>query len=252
MEELKQCLLSLRLKGFAENLEQRVKEAINGGISYTEFLQMLAEDEKARRTTNAFQLRLRSSGLQPGKTLGNYKFSLQPSIDQKQINQFATCEFIKTKEKIILIGQSGVGKTHLANALGLKVIEKGYSVLRFNANDLAEQLLMAKREGGYQEMASKILKADFVIWDEFAIRPFPYGGLEELFALLQKLDETTAVAFTSNRDFSDWQPFFADNTIASAFIDRAVNKATIIKIVGNSFRLRNSERQASETIIKLN
>ncbi len=105
---------------------------------------------------------------------------------------------------------------------------------------------MAKKDGGFQEIFSRILKADFVIWDEFAIRPFPNGGLEELFGLLQKLDENVAMAFTSNRDFSDWQPFFADHTIASAFIDRAVFKATIIKIAGNSFRLRNSDDTGTE------
>lgn len=77
-------------------------------------------------------------------------------------------------------------------------------------------------------------------------RPFPPGGLKELFALLEKLDETSALAFTSNRDFVDWRPFFADNTIASAFADRAVNKSTIIKIVGASHRIRNFECQAAE------
>lgn len=134
----------------------------------------------------------------------------------------------------------------MVNGLGLKAIEKGYAVLRYNANDLAEQLLMAKKDKTYKDFLAKILKADLVIWDEFAIRPFPEGGLEELFALLEKLDETSALAFTSNRDFVDWRPFFADNTIASAFTDRAVNKSTIIKIVGASYRIRNFDRQVSE------
>lgn len=250
MEQLRESLLSLRLKGFAHNLDNRIREALAAGLSYQEFLQLLVEDEKVRRQGNAFQLRLKASGLKPAKTLDNYKFHLQPSVDQKQISQIATCEFIKAKEKIILVGQSGVGKSHLVNGIGLKAIEKGYTVLRFNANDLASQLLQAQKDQSYHEFVARILKADFVIWDEFAIRPFPPGGLEELFALLEKIDESSALALTSNRDFVDWKPFFADNTIASAFTDRVVNKASIIKIVGTSYRIRHFQEKAEENSLQ--
>src|SRR5580704_9439598 len=109
MEALKESLVRLRLRGFADNLDLRVREALGSGLSFQEFLQLLVEDENMRRRGKAYQLRLKSSGLKPAKTLDNFRFNLQPSVDPKMIHQIASCEFIKTKEKIILIGQSGVG-----------------------------------------------------------------------------------------------------------------------------------------------
>lgn len=252
MEEIKHQLSELKLKGFVDNLEIRIREALSAGMSYQEFLSLLIEDEKARRQGKAFQQRLKNSNLKPTKTLDNYKFSLQPSIDVKLIQQLATCEFVKNFEKIIFVGKSGTGKTHCSNGLGLKAIAKGFTVIRFNSNDLAEQLLMAKKDKRYGEFTSKILRADFVIWDEFAIRPYPQGGLEELFALLEKLDENTSMALTSNRDFTDWAQFFSDNTIASAFIDRIVNKSTIIKVLGESYRIRSVDKNANDLLTNEN
>jgi DNA replication protein DnaC len=250
MEQLKQSLLDIKLKGFADNVDNRIRQALSIRMDYQEFLSLLIEDEKMRRNGKAFQLRLKNSNLRPTKTLDNYKFNLQPSIDVKLIHSLANCDFIKNAEKLIFVGKSGTGKTHCANGLGLKAIAKGYSVIRFNSNDLAEQLLMAKKDKRYVEFTNKILKSDFVIWDEFAIRPYPQGGLEELFALLEKLDENVSMALTSNRDFADWTPFFSDNTIASAFTDRIINKSTIIKVLGDSYRIRTVDKnQDDETII---
>jgi len=142
-----------------------------------------------------------------------------------------------------MIGLNGVGKSHILNGIGLKAIEKGYSVLRVNANKLAESLMASRKNGSYKEFTKAIYKTDFIIIDEFALRPFVAGGTEEMFALLQDLDENNAVGITSNRDFADWKSFFADYTLASAFTDRAVHQATVIKVEsGTSYRFRNSQK----------
>src|SRR5579862_2811924 len=134
MEALKNRLKALRLRGFANNLEIRIQQALAGHLSYEDFLALLTEDQEALKFTQAYQARLRRSNLDARKTLDNYLFAKQPSVNPKQIAQLATCDFIKTKSKLIVIGISGVGKSHLCGGIGLRAIEKGYRVLRYNSN----------------------------------------------------------------------------------------------------------------------
>jgi DNA replication protein DnaC len=188
------------------------------------------EDEQIRRTRKSYEKRLKGSGLKPDKTLDNYIFSQQPEINRDLIYNLASCEFILRKEKIVAQGKPGLGKSHILNGIGICALEKGYTVYRYNVNDLVESLLEAKEKRTYNQFVKKILKAHFVILDEFAIRAFPPGGIDELFALLDKLDEAVSLAVITNRQFEEWAPFFADNTMASAFTDRMINNAYLIKV----------------------
>ncbi len=244
MEEIKKDLVSLRLKGVADNLEFRISQAEASGSSFIDFIRGVIEDEKVRRERKRYEKRLLASDLKPLKTLENYDFALQPTINRDLVMQLAKCDFIKKRDKIIAMGVSGIGKSHIINGIGLFAIEKGFIVLRYCSNELADKLLLARKEKTYNELISKITKADFVILDEFSMRPCCEGGMDELFALMEKLDESVSVAITSNRDFKDWNTYFSDNTIASAFTDRAINNAILIKVeAGTSERQKNFERK---------
>jgi DNA replication protein DnaC len=236
MEELKDRLKALRLRGFANNLEIRIQQALAAHLSYEDFLALLTEDQEALRFTQAYQKRLRQSNLDARKTLDNYIYSKQPSVNPKQIAQLATCDFIKNKSKLIVIGISGVGKTHICSGIGLRAIEKGYKVLRYNSNDLVDLLLQAQKKADYNTLTKEICAADLVILDEMCLIEYPPGGSIFLMRLLEKLDEHTSVAFTSNRELSDWVRFFPDDVVASAFVDRTIHQATIIRIIGDSTR----------------
>jgi DNA replication protein DnaC len=236
MEALKDRLRALRLKGFASNLENRIQQALAAHLSYEDFLALLTEDQEALKFTHAYQTRLRKSNLDARKTLDNYLYAKQPSVNPKQIAQLATCEFIKSKSKLVIIGISGVGKSHLCGGIGLRAIEKGYKVLQHNSNDLVDLLLQAQKKGTYNILVKDLCAVDLMILDEMCLIEYPPGGSILLLRLLEKLDEHTSVAFTSNRDLSDWVPFFPDEVVASAFVDRTVHQATIIKIIGNSNR----------------
>ncbi len=239
IETLKESLVQLKLKGFADNLEFRIEQATKGKMNFPEFLQCLVEDEKIRRDKKAYFVRLLNSGLNASKTLDNFDFAFQPSIDKEKITGLATCEFVRRRSKILLLGLSGGGKSHLVNAIGLAAVEKGFHVQKFKSNRLVEDLLKTKKAGSQQAFIKRVIKNDFVIIDEFALRPYPEGGTAELQGLL---DEHCAVAITSNRDFADWEPFFDDKTVASAFTDRAVHDGTIIRITGGkSYRTKNYE-----------
>ncbi len=243
IEQIKESLLLLKLKGFSDNLSFRLEQATKGKMNYLEFLQCLIEDEKIRRDKKAYFIRLKNSSLNPSKTLDNFDFTFQPSIDYKQISALTSCDFIREKGKLLFIGISGAGKSHLACSIGLAAIEKGFHVQKFKSNKLVDELLKTKHSGTQESFIKKILKNDFVIIDEFALRPYPEGGTAELQGLLDELDEHCAVAITSNRDFIDWEPFFDDKTIASAFTDRAVHDGSIIRISGGkSYRTKNYER----------
>jgi DNA replication protein DnaC len=236
MEPLKNRLRALRLRGFANNLEIRIQQALAANLSYEDFLALLTEDQEALKFTQAYQSRLRRSNLDARKTLDNYLFTKQPSVNPKQIAQLATCDFIKTKCKLIVIGISGVGKSHLCAGIGLRAIEKGFRVLRYNSNDLADLLLQAQKKSSYPLLVKEICGADLVIVDEMCLTEYSPGGSILLMRLLEKLDEHVAVAFTSNRELSDWVRFFPDDVVASAFVDRTIHQATIIRIIGDSNR----------------
>jgi DNA replication protein DnaC len=253
IETVKKALSALKLKGFADNLVFRNEQALKGNMSHIEFLHCLIEDEKIRRDSKAYLIRLKASGVNPSKTLDNFDFAFQPSIDKQQMLELARCEFIRKKGKLLFVGISGSGKSHCVAAIGLKAIEKGFHVLRFKSNKLVDELLKTKRAGTQDSFIKRIMKADFVIMDEFALRPYPEGGTAELQGLLDDLDEHAAVAITTNRDFIDWEPFFDDKTIASAFTDRAVHDGSIIRITGGrSYRTRNYERKELDDQIAKN
>ena len=236
MEALKNRLKALRLRGFANNLELRIQQALAAHLSYEDFLALLTEDQEAMRFTQAYQKRLRRSNLDARKTLDNYLYSKQPSVNPKQIAQLATCDFVKNKSKLIVIGISGVGKSHICGGIGLRAIEKGYNVLRYNSNDLADLLLQAQKKAEYNTLVKEFCAVDLLIIDEMCLIEYPPGGSIFLMRLLEKLDEHTSVAFTSNRELSDWVRFFPDDVVASAFVDRTIHQATIIRIIGDSTR----------------
>jgi len=236
MEFLKNRLKKLRLRGFADHLEHRIAQALAGNLSYEDFLALLVEDQEALKFTQGYQLRLKKSGLDTRKTLDNYLFAKQPSVNPKQIAQLATCDFISSRSKLVIIGVSGVGKSHLCGGIGLKALEKGYKVLRYNSNDLVDLLLDAQKKGIYTDLIKEISHVDLVILDEMCLIEYPPGGSILLMRLLEKLDEHISVAFTSNRELSEWVPYFPDDVVASAFVDRTIHQATILKIIGESNR----------------
>jgi DNA replication protein DnaC len=244
VDSIKKSLQSIRLRGMSDNLQFRLDQASNQNMSCIDFLSCLIEDELARRNRKSYEKRLLASSLQAHKTLENYDFSLQPTINKELIDRLATCDFIESKDKIIFMGISGIGKSHILNGIAIRALEKGYTVYQYNSHDLVDAIFEHKKENTYKQFLKKVLAADFFLLDEFVIRPYPEGGIDEIFALVEKLDETMSIGITSNRDFRDWQSYFSDNTIASAFTDRVINNAVLIKVEqGMSQRQKNFENK---------
>jgi DNA replication protein DnaC len=247
METIKERLKQLRLTGAVLSLDDRNQYALENKISYMDFLELLLEDEWATRQSNGYRRRLMQSKLNEQKRLDNYDFSWQPELDKKKIMDLAACRFIPEKQNVVFMGNPGVGKTHLANALGLEAIKKGYNVIFTHANSLIDQLHRSKADGKYQSVLSKISRIDLLIIDELGFRKIPQNGMDDFFEIIRSRYETGSVIITTNRNFEDWGSLLGDKVMASAIIDRIVHHADIIKITGSSYRIKNYKGDLTET-----
>ena len=245
MEQIKDKLKQLRLSGALTSLESRNQYALEQGLSYLDFLDLVLEDERVVRANNAYKRRLKQSRLSQQKQLDTFDFSWQPEMDKKQIMDFASCQFIEKRENIVFMGKPGVGKTHLANGLGLEAVNKGYKVVFMHANSLIDQLHQSKAEGKYQKTVKKFAKADLLILDEVGFKALPQSGIDDFFEVIRNRYEQGSTIITTNRSFEDWGKLFGDKVMASAIIDRIVHHAHIIKITGESYRLKNAQNRIS-------
>src|SRR5690606_14076501 len=186
-----------------------------------------------------YQNKLRESKLDTQKVLDSYDFSYQPQVDKRQIYDLASCRFIDQKYNVVFMGKPGVGKTHLANAIGLEAVKKGKKVLFIHSNEMVEKLYSSRADGTYQATMQKFLKPDLLILDELGFKKMPQYSMEDFFEIIRKRYESGSMIITTNRNFEDWGALFGDKVIASAIIDRIVHHAHIIKITGDSYRIKN-------------
>lgn len=241
MENIKQRFKQLKLSGAAISFEERNKYALDNKLSYLDFLELILEDEWALRQSNGYKRRLLQSKLSQQKRLDNYDFTYQHELDRSIITDLSACRFIIEKSNIIFMGKPGVGKTHLANGIGLKALEKGHTVMMIHANTLIDQLHRSRADGKYQAMLKKITKVDLLILDEVGFKRFPQNGSDDFFEIIRSRYETGSLIITTNRNFEDWGQLFGDNVMASAIIDRIIHHAVLIKLTGESYRVRNAQ-----------
>lgn len=239
MENLKTKLRQFKLAGIVKSLEIRNKFAIDNNISYIEFMELLMDDELVNRKANSFGKRLIKSKIITMKSIDEFDFNYQPKLNKKHILDLASCRFINENKNIVLMGKPGVGKTHLANALGLEALKQGYNVLFLHINDLIDKLNTAKADGSYRQLMNILCATDLLILDELGFKKIPAEFIDGVFEVIRKRYEAGSIIITSNRNFEDWSNIFGDAVMASAIVDRLVHHAFIIKIDGDSFRTKN-------------
>jgi DNA replication protein DnaC len=167
-----------------------------------------------------------------------FDFSFQPSIDKRQIDELATMRFLENGENIVFLGPPGVGKTHLASALGMAAAKHRFSTCCINCHSLIEQLKKAHFENRLPEKLRTLGKYKLLVIDEIGYLPMDIQGANLFFQLIAKRYEKVSTIFASNKTFSQWNEVFADLTIASAILDRVLHHCTVINIKGESYRLK--------------
>ncbi len=242
MNVLKTRLRDFKLSGVYNSLEERLSYAKEKSLAYTEFLELLMEDEYNNRRDNSYKKRFSKAKLPAYKTIEDFDFSFQPSIDKRIINDCLTCNFIKERKNIVFIGSPGTGKTHLSIAISIKALMKGHKVLFSSVSELLHNLNASKADNSYYQRVNFYLTPDLLILDELGFKKLPGYSADDFFEIISRRYEKGSVIITTNKSFEHWSDIFADQTLSSAILDRIVHYSTIIKITGSSYRAKNVKK----------
>lgn len=240
---LKDRLKNLKLSGFVKSVDTRIAQAIKEDMSYLEFLELLINDEVINRSTNGNSKRMYRAKFPQHKTIEEFNFSYQPSINKQSIYSLCTCEFIRKKENIGLIGPTGTGKTHLAIAIGVKAVTQGYSVLFTTANEMMEELYMSRADNSFQQKIRKYIQVNLLILDELGLKKLNQQSVDDFYEIISKRYECNSTIITSNKSFEEWGRILFDPVLASAILDRFVHHCNFVVIDGKADSYRMRERQ---------
>lgn len=242
LDRLHQCLGTLQLSEAEALLETHLEQAVQQDRTYADFLCLLLEAEVDARKTRALIARTRMAGLPYVKTLAQFDFAFQPSLDERQIRELATLRFVSEGSNVIFLGPPGVGKTHLAIALALEALQGGHSVYFVTAHQLVTDLGRAAREGKLEPRLRHYLKPKVLVVDEVGYLPLDALGATIFFQLVSARYERGSILLTSNKSYADWGQVFGETTIATAILDRLLHHSTTMNIRGESYRLKERRK----------
>ncbi len=242
-------LRGLRMSGVLETLEARERQAIDGQWSYLEFLSRLLEDETERRAQKQLVQRVRRSALNTSKTLEGFDFQFNPALNRQQILQLATCEYVRQHRNLLICGPTGVGKTHVSQALGLEAAKQGFDVLFISAQKMLQHIHGGRADGSLERRVNSYLRPDLLILDDFGLKPIQPPGHEDLYDIINERYEKGSILLTSNRAPSEWAEVFRDPLLASAGLDRLLDRAEVIILRGTSYRAQSRVRLNEEVSI---
>lgn len=244
--QLSYQLRQLRMSGVMETLDARNRQAIDGQWSYMEFISRLLEDETERRAQKQLSMRLRRSTINATKTLEGFDFQFNPNLNRQQILQLAACEYIREHRNLLICGPTGVGKTHLAQALGQEAARQGLDVLFVSVQKMLQNLNGGRADGSWERRLGSYLRPDLLILDDFGLKPIQPPGPEDLYDVINERYERGSILLTSNRAPNEWPDLFLDPLLASAGLDRLLDRSEVIIIRGASYRAQSRARFTEE------
>lgn len=246
-DDLVPVLKRLKLGPVLQTLDLRVEQAAKESLDPLEFLFRVLHDEVERRDSKNLQDRLERAGFEHDKTLEGFNWQFNPQIQKSKIVDLATCLFIERKENILFIGPAGVGKSHLAQALGHRAVRRGHDVLFLTAARFFAHLREGRGDGSYEKRLAKLVSIDVLILDDFLLTPLRGDEPGDLYELIRLRYERAPLIVTSNRDDKEWTSVFGDALLATAAVDRLLHHAHVVEIDGPSFRNQRRGRKGSST-----
>lgn len=241
-DALTEMLTRLKLTAIRDQLDTLLDEAARREMTLREALGFLCQREIARKDERRVEMAGKIAHFPTHRDLGGFDFSAQPSLDPSHIRDLAACRWVAHGEALLLLGPPGVGKTHLAIALGREAIRQGYSVLFVAAPGLVAALAKGHAEGRLDERLAFYAKPKLLIIDELGYLPFEPNAAHLFFQLVSRRYERGSLLITSNRSVGEWGEVFGDAVVATAILDRLLHHSHVVTIRGNSYRLREKRR----------
>ena len=243
---LESYLKQLRLPGFGRNYRKFAEDAAQANLSYDRYLLSLAEQEIAQRQSQRQVRLIKAARFPVPKELADFDFSCVPSVNKQQVLELAQGSYIRKAEPILMVGNPGLGKTHVATGLAVAGCRQGFRVRFYNTAGLVNDLLQADDEHRVAKLLNGVLKQHLIVLDELGFIPLSSTAAHLIFQFCAALYQRVALIITTNLRFADWTQVFGDERLTAALLDRLTHKAHILEFTGaESYRFRERmQRQA--------
>lgn len=219
-----------------QSRELRTRQAADDDLSHGEFLYRLLSDEAERRDAKQLDMRLRRASFEGSRAIEDFDFTFNPKIPKSKVIDLATCGFVERHENVLLVGRSGVGKSHIAQALGQRACRAGHDVIYASAHELLTQLRAARADATHDRKMLRYTSPALLIIDDLGLRPLVGDEPIDLYDIIRQRYEHGSTIITSNRAIEEWPPLFGDLLLASAALDRLLHHAHIIEMDGDTYR----------------
>lgn len=247
IDEIVTLLKKLRLSGVLQTLELRCRQAVEDNVPHREFLFRVLSDELDRRESKQLDQRVRRAAFEHATTIEDFDFAFNPKVPKAKVIDLATCTFVERRQNALLIGQTGVGKSHLAQAIGHRACRAGHTVLYVAANDLFKQLRAGKADGSHDRRLARLTAPDLLVIDDLGLRPLVGDEALDLYEIIRTRYQRGSLLITSNRDEEEIARLFGEPLLASAAMDRLLHDAQVVIMEGDSFRNPPAARKPART-----
>jgi DNA replication protein DnaC len=240
-------LKALRLPTVGSECEKVARQAAADNVDHLSYLLQLLELELLDREKRAAERRLKAAKFPTMKSLENFDFSARPSVNKMLVAELARCEFIDKRENVLLVGNPGTGKSHLATALAAEACARGYKVRFYRATELVTTLIEARDERSFLRLKTQLAKLDLLVIDELGYVPASKVGAELLFDVISTAYERTSLIVTTNLPFESWTEVLGSERLTGATLDRLTHRCRIIETKGESYRLHDAKARARQS-----